>query len=186
MSSSGLGWKNLVIEHHSALPSGTSEHQFILRGHTSSNTLLFTHRIDGLWAGSGFCRRSGPRTGYQPAPGASGHLRSICGLFNEAFEKRGAARRFVQPTLCGSIGLRAHCAAVLFWREQAKSAGPQMGATGSSNGSLRLGLSTRPANRRRWRPGVDQAETFADALSGIDRIFLSTGYTVAMIHLPSM
>ena len=29
---------------------------------------------------------------------------------------------------------------------------------------------------------LDQPETFADALSGIDRIFLSTGYTVAMIH----
>jgi uncharacterized protein YbjT (DUF2867 family) len=29
---------------------------------------------------------------------------------------------------------------------------------------------------------LDQPETFADALSGIDRIFLSTGYTVAMVH----
>ena len=29
---------------------------------------------------------------------------------------------------------------------------------------------------------LDQPETFPDALSGIDRIFLSTGYTVAMVH----
>jgi DNA-binding LacI/PurR family transcriptional regulator len=29
---------------------------------------------------------------------------------------------------------------------------------------------------------LDRPETFRDALSGIDRIFLSTGYTVAMIH----
>jgi len=29
---------------------------------------------------------------------------------------------------------------------------------------------------------LDQPETFADALSGIDRIFLTTGYSVAMVH----
>jgi uncharacterized protein YbjT (DUF2867 family) len=29
---------------------------------------------------------------------------------------------------------------------------------------------------------LDQPETFPDALSGIERIFLSTGYTVAMVH----
>src|SRR4030088_850020 len=29
---------------------------------------------------------------------------------------------------------------------------------------------------------LDQPETFPDALSGIDRIFVSTGYTVAMVH----
>jgi NAD(P)H dehydrogenase (quinone) len=41
-----------------------------------------------------------------------------------------------------------------------------------------------------WRRGgkdavlldLDQPETLPDALSGIDRIFLSTGYTVAMVH----
>src|SRR4029077_14186048 len=50
--------------------------------------------------------------------------------------------------------------------------------------------SRRPEQVEAWRRDgkdavlldLDQPETFPDALSGVDRIFLATGYTVAMVH----
>jgi uncharacterized protein YbjT (DUF2867 family) len=88
--------------------------------------------------------------------------------------------------------------------EKQIASGPRvliLGATGRVGSKVIAGLerinsvrivyaSRKPAQVEAWRRDdkdsvlldLDQPKTFPDALSGIDRIFLSTGYSVAMVH----